>query len=148
MTLDWDAHHDCIKHLYLEQDMKLAELRAVMKREHDFNASYVPTAQLPIKLGTLIATIGNTSTRHNSSNGAGERILPRVNGNILENTSPDGRKADKRVRCFSTGSLSRLKKSRRSYPDIIFQSSPRVSSKTLFWFSTDPSYQFQALQLQ
>ncbi|CAG8980558.1 hypothetical protein HYALB_00002556 [Hymenoscyphus albidus] len=39
MTLDWEVHHDCIKQLYMKQDMKLSELREVMKREHSFNAS-------------------------------------------------------------------------------------------------------------
>lgn len=36
---DWDAHHDRIKELYLDQDMGLPKLRAEMEKVYGFVAS-------------------------------------------------------------------------------------------------------------
>ncbi|RYP63797.1 hypothetical protein DL770_009297 [Monosporascus sp. CRB-9-2] len=38
--LDWDAHKDTIKSLYMDEDKTLADTMEIMKREHSFEASH------------------------------------------------------------------------------------------------------------
>jgi hypothetical protein len=39
--LDWDAHHDRLKQMYLKEDKTLEEIRKKMSDDYSFHATYV-----------------------------------------------------------------------------------------------------------